>query len=63
MPYTVAHELVAMCTVTDVSYFECGLSVGSDDDCMICSDCLSLCHLGTCSGISERIFKGKSDEM
>lgn len=60
MPYTVAQELAAMSAAADVPCFDCGLSVGSDDDCMVCSECLSSYHIGTCSGISERTFKAKS---
>lgn len=61
MPCTVALEVVAMSTIADVSCFDCGLSVGSDDDCIVCSECLSSYHIGPCSGISERTFKEKTD--
>lgn len=61
MPYTVAQEFVTMSTVANVPCFDCGLCVGSDDDCMVCSECLSSYHIGTCSGISERTFRAKSD--
>lgn len=41
--------------------FDCDLPISSDDACVVCNECLCSYHFGTCSGISEKTFKSRSE--